>query len=244
MSGEPSIVRKTESAIDDLLDLWHRRKLVCVIVILFVAVPLAFGSYQQFVEVPKLKSEISLKQHQIEDLQASIQKAEHERDKAQIQLAPFLAAAERTFPNIPPDQRLEFLLAKLEQAIGSVQDAARRISPERILETEVKNTLVSNLKAVQPLDVEITCVLGDTEGFALASQIKSMFEAAGWKVNGVNQAVFTAPIKHLILTFGKAPTPQLQHTLAPLFDSLGYAREASLDDKLGESNLKIVVGSK
>lgn len=244
MGEEPSIVRKTESAIDDILDLWRRRKLICIIAIFVIAVPVSFGVYQQFVEVPKLKSEISQKQHKIEDLQSNLQKAERERDKAQIQLAPFLAAAERTFPNKAPDQRLDLLLAKLEQAIGSVQDAARRISPERILDTEVKNTLVSNLKTIQPVDVEITCILGDTEGFTLASQIKSVFEAAGWKVNGVNQAVFTTPIKHLILTFGNAPAHQLQHALAPLFDSLGYARKANLDDKLGEGNIKIVVGSK
>ena len=244
MGADPSIVRKTESAIDDIIDLWRRRKLICIIVILVVVVPIAFGVYKQFVTVPNLTSEISQKQRKIDELRSSLQKTEHERDKAQIQLAPFLAAAERTFPNNPPDKSLELLLVKLEQAIGSVKDAARRISPERVLDIQAKNALVSSLKTLQPLDVEITSILGDNEGFALALQIKSVFEVAGWKVNGVNHAIFKAPIKHLIMTFGKKPSPNLEHALLPLFDSLGYARAALIDDKIGEQKLKIVVGSK
>ena len=118
------------------------------------------------------------------------------------------------------------------------------MSPERSLDSRLKQSLITNLKSEAPLDVEITCVLGDTEGFSLASQLKDVFEQAGWKVNGVNQAVFTVPIKHLVLTFGNEPSPQIQRTLAPLFDSLGYPREAGVNKQLGENLLKIVVGSK
>ena len=237
MNEEQSIVKKTESALDDLLDLWRRRKLVCVIVLIVIILPAGFTLYQQLVAVPKMKDQITA-------LQTAKREAEQKRDKAELQLAPFLAAAERRFPDTPADKRLDLLLARLDKAITDVQSAARKVSPERSLDPRLKQSLLSRLKSLSPLKVEITCVLGDTEGFSLASQLKDVFEQAGWKVNGVNQAVFTVPIKHLVLTFGKEPSREIQATLAPLFDSLGYPREAGLNKELGEDSLKIVVGSK
>ena len=237
MGEEQSIVRKTESALDDLLNLWHRRKVVCIIVLAVIVLPAGFTLYQQFVAVPKLKDQVTT-------LERQKREAEQKRDKAELQLAPFLAAAERRFPDTPADKRLELLIAKLDKAITDVQSAAQKVSPERRIDPHLKQSLVVNLKSISPLDVEITCVLGDTEGFSLASQIKDVFEQAGWKVNGVSQAVFTTPIKHLVLSFGKEPSRDLQRTLAPLFDSLGYPREASLNKQLEGNSLKIVVGSK
>ena len=176
--------------------------------------------------------------------QAALADVKSERDKYQTQLAPFLAIAQHRFPNEPTDKRLELLLAKLDKAINEVQNAALKILPERVLAPEVQQSLIANLKTLPALSVEVTCVMGDTEGFAFATQIKEVFEKAGWTVNGVNQAVFTSPVKHLVLAFGKAPTPQLQQVLLPLFDTFAYPREAGLDAKLGEDALKIVVGSK
>lgn len=237
MNGEQSIVKKTESALDDILDLWRRRKLVYIIVLAVIILPAGFTLYQQFVAVPKLKDEVSA-------LQTAKREAEQKRDKAELQLAPFLAVADSRFPDSPADERLDLLLVRLDKAITDVQSAARKVSPERSLDSGMKQSLVASLKSVTPLDVELTCVLGDTEGFSLASQIKEVFEQAGWKVDGVNQAIFTVPVKHLVLTFGKEPSPEIQRTLAPLFDSLGYPREAGLNKQLGDNSLKIVVGTK
>lgn len=183
-------------------------------------------------------------QTKLDDSHSVLADVKAERDKYQTQLAPFLAVATRRFPDEPTDKRLELLLARLDKAINDVQSAARKVSPERTLSPELRQSLVANLKSIPSLNIEITCILGDTEAFSLASQIKSVFDEAGWKVNGVNQAVFSVPIKRLMLTFGNIPTPQLQQALAPLFDSLAYPKEAGLDAKLGEDNLKIVVGSK
>lgn len=243
MTSDQSIVKKTESAIDDLVDLWRRRKLVCVIVIVIIVIPVGSSLYLQFVAVPKLKADISQRQQDIQTLKDSVQSAEKERDNAKIQLAPFLAVANQRFPDIPSDKRLELLLAKIDQAIVSVQDAARRVSPERSLDPQIQSSLVTNLKTIPSLDVKVTCLIGDAEGFALAWQIKNVFEKAEWKVN-FHQALFSVPIKHLVLTFGKEPSPELQRILSILLDSLGYPLEAGLDEKLGENALEIVVGSK
>ena len=237
MNNEQSIVKKTESALDDMLDLWHRRKLVSIFVLCIIIVPVCFASYQQIIAVPKLKSQINKLETQKSD-------AEKKRDKAELQLAPFLAAADRRFPESPANERLYLLISKLDKAINDVQRAAREVSPERVIEPKLKTALISNLKAIPALGVEITCVLGDTEGFSFASQLKEIFEKAGWEVEGVNQSVFTKPIKHLVLSFGKEPSSELQRTFASLFDSFEYPREAKLDKKLKENSMKIIVGTK
>lgn len=251
MASNPSLVKKIESAIDDIADLWQRHKVKCIIVIAIIVIPVGLNFYFGYVKVPKLKADISKKKETIEQkqeeiraLEKSLKSVEKERDKAEIQLAPFLAVANQTFPNTPPDKRLEMLLIRLEQAISNIQDAARSISPERSLAPDFQSSLIINLKKIQALDVKITSVLGDTEGYAFAYQIKDVFEKAEWNVNGVNQAVFKRPVKGLMLTFGKEPSPELQRALSALFNSLGYPREAAVNEKLGENALEIVVGSK
>ena len=233
MALDQSLVKKTESTIDDLVDLWRRRRLLCIIVIIVIIAP----TLMSVIIIPYLNQRLEKVEDERDD-------AKDERDKAEIQLAPFLAAANQRFPNTAPDKRLELLLARLDQAIISVQDAARRVSPERSLAPEVQSSLVTKLRVIPALNVDVTCVLGDTEGFALASQIKNLFEEAEWEVSGVNQSVYRVPIKHLVLTFGKEPSLELQRALFILFDSLGYPREATINEEIGENALEIIVGSK
>jgi len=237
MNNEQSIVKKTETALDDLRDLWGRRNFVCIVVLFVVLFPTFFIIYQQVVSVPKLKSNIN-------KLETQKNEAEKKRDKAEIQLAPFLAAAELRFPDSPENEKLDLLLLRLDKAINDVQKAAQKISPERTINPKLKISLLSNLKAIPALDVEIMCVMSDAEGFSLASQLKEVFEQAGWEVHGVNQGVFTKPIKHLVLNFGKEPSQELKRTLAPLLDSFGYPRKVGLDKKLKENSMKIIVGGK
>jgi hypothetical protein len=107
---EQSPVKKLESALDDLHDLWHRRKIVCCIVLAVIVLPISFTSYQQLVAVPRLKNQIT-------SLDAEKGKVEKERDKAELKLAPFLAAAERSFPNTPSEKSLDLLLERIDKAI-------------------------------------------------------------------------------------------------------------------------------
>ncbi len=258
MNNEPSIVKKTESALDDLLDLWRRRKLVCIIVLAVIILPACFTLYQQFVVVPKLKSEVST-------LKTQKREAEQKRDKAELQLAPFLAIAKSNFPDTPEDQRLDELSEKLdriiaesknadrsillklrtiEETIGGIQQGTTVSTTKRVISEAVAKRLTSSLKDITDYDVDINCVMGDAEGFALAEQIKEIFSKTNWKVTGVGQSIFSKPITGLIVEFGKQPPAVLQRALLPLFDNLGYPREANLNPKVPGNRLKIIVGGK
>ncbi len=122
MNGEKSVIQKTESALDDLLDLWRRRKIICIVVLSVLVLPTLHTLYLQFVAVPALKSQVST-------LETEKTEAIQKRDKAEIQLAPFLAVAERSFPDSPSNQRLELLVSKIDKAIT---DAFRyNLPPEK-----------------------------------------------------------------------------------------------------------------
>ena len=126
MNIEQSPVKKLESALDDLLDLWRRRKIVCCIVLAVIVLPTLFTIYQQIVALPKLKDKVST-------LESEKSNAEKERDKAELQLAPFLAVAESRFPDTPADKRLDLLLNRIDKAIT---DAFRyNLPPEKTEES-------------------------------------------------------------------------------------------------------------
>lgn len=69
----------------------------------------------------------------------------------------------------------------------------------RQLTESVKLQLVSILNQNQEKEINITSVLGDQESFAFASSIKKFLQFEGYKVEGVNQSVFSKPIKGQII---------------------------------------------
>ena len=105
MKKESSIVKQTETAVDDLLELWRRRRLLAIVVIIIVLIPSAAALFQNFVSIRKLEKQL--------------EKVESQRDKAELQLAPFLAVANRSFPDVPNDQRLDALINRFNDAVAN-----------------------------------------------------------------------------------------------------------------------------
>ena len=242
MNKSESVVKKTELAIDDFRDLWKRRKFICIIVLIIIITPILVSVFT----IPRLSFKLC--------------KAEQERDKAQLQLAPFLAVANKTFSESPPDGRLELLADKMDKMIGAFGDSKQEIllqlteikrdihtiqpSSSRVLSKNAVQLLIGNLKSTQSLETEILCTMGDNEAFELANQIKNIFKKAAWPVNGVNQAIFARPVKNLIVQFSEIPSRDLQKALLPLFDNLGCPRKAEVNKSLASNKMKIIVGGK
>ena len=109
MNEKSSVIKKTETLIDDLIDLWRRRPRICVLVVIIVILPTLIAA----IGIPRLKS--------------SLTKVEAERDKAQLQLAPFLATANLHFQDLPEDKRLDGLSEKLDGMLATVQHGDRSI---------------------------------------------------------------------------------------------------------------------
>lgn len=66
--------------------------------------------------------------------------------------------------------------------------------PARHLTNEIKSDLDSKLYSSKGQNITITSVMGDQEAFQYASEIKSYLELKGWKISGINQAIYSAPV--------------------------------------------------
>jgi len=47
--------------------------------------------------------------------------------------------------------------------------------------------------------IDVNCLLSDEETFTFASQLKTLFQSSGWKVDGVNRCMYNVPMKGLII---------------------------------------------
>lgn len=79
----------------------------------------------------------------------------------------------------------------------------------RAVSQAAANALVAELRKYPAEEVVLTCIMGDTEGHHLASILKQVLELGGWRVDGVNQAIFSGPIRGIQLEVPEA-RPALQ----------------------------------
>jgi len=50
--------------------------------------------------------------------------------------------------------------------------------------------------------------MGDQEAFQFATSLKSTLETAGWRVNGVNQSMFSVPVHGVVISVKCEPPPE------------------------------------
>lgn len=102
---------------------------------------------------------------------------------------------------------------------GQVAHSIQNFGPQpRQLSQAAANALVAELRKLPAESIDLTCIMGDTEGYQLASGLKQVLELGGWHINGVNQAVFSGPLKGLLVE-----TPAVRPSLELLLNWLGAA---------------------
>lgn len=189
-----------------------------------------------------------------------IVRLKQERDKYELQLAPFLAAANQNFPEVPQEERLSLLSNKIDEILDTFREVGKsmlfklsevekaiddlQLLSQRVLSESAVRQLRTNLGELIPLKVVIECTIGDNEAYVLAQQIKAIFTEVGWKVEGVDQALYRIPQKFLKIIFSDMPSRELQRALVPLVDDFGYPRHASINDNLSDNSIRIIVGSR
>ena len=76
---------------------------------------------------------------------------------------------------------------------------------DRKLTSQLANQLMKHIKDNGIEKATITSVMGDQEAFQFASVIKAFLNDQGLSVDGVNQAVYTKPVRGQIVEAGKEP---------------------------------------
>jgi hypothetical protein len=243
MSKDPSIVEKSERAIDDFFGLWKRRKFMCLIIGAILVSPAVASVFGYFSTVSDLRSQVSALQSNLNTAQAELADAKRDRDAKATQLAPFLALANRRYAEAPADERLVLLSKQMDEVLQTVRDTAARLPSKRALSPDSTSRIKAQLGSPAKVKISILTTMGDTEAFALASQVKDVFEESGFEVNGVNQVVWSKPVEGIFIRAKRAPDGPLGDGILQLFQELKAKPSLATDEKMSDSELQIIVGT-
>ena len=97
------------------------------------------------------------------------------------QLALFVEMAGKQFPNAPADERLDQLRKRIAALLSPTKEQIGR----RFIGRDGVARLRAMLQDAPAFDVEIGCVLGDTDSLAVSEELRAAFEAAGSKVREI-----------------------------------------------------------
>ena len=153
------------------------------------------------------------------------------------------AANERTV-------KLELQAAQQRERAANAErelvELRERIKPRRLGE-EAQRKLIAALRSATPKGlVNVTCVLGDGEGFAFAAQLDAALKAAGWSTTGVNQAAYAGsnPIGFGIMVRSAATAPPFAAALQTAFATAGIAVSGAEQSSLDEGTVVLLIGNK
>jgi hypothetical protein len=128
---------------------------------------------------------------------------------------------------------------KQQEKISEVESKTR----PRLLTVEQCAAIRNGLRKQKGESIQITSVMGDQEALNFASQLKTLFQESGWTVDGVNQAVYTNPIKGIIITLrDKALEPKAIYVIN-LLSSVGYKSVGEINPQT-KFDIGIVIGGK
>ncbi len=111
-------------------------------------------------------------------------------------------------------------------------------SQPRQVSRAAANALIAELRKLPAEKVDLSCLMGDTEGYQLATDLKKVFELSGWSVIGVNQVLLSTPLKNVFIE-----TPEVRPALEVLlnwFGNLGLKPQGIHQPEA--SNVRVVVG--
>ena len=72
-------------------------------------------------------------------------------------------------------------------------------SPPRAIPNDKYELLKSDISLHPGEGIDINCLMSDEETFMFASQLKTLFQSSGWKVDGVNRCMYSIPMKGLVI---------------------------------------------
>ena len=147
-------------------------------------------------------------------------------------------------------QRVEIDLAKQQERTAIAEKGLANLKlalQPRRLTTEQKTLLVASLKGEPKGEVAISCVMGDSEGNAFATDISAVLYDAGWnKQKGAGQGAYVGgdPLGFgMIVHSLQKPSPHLVR-LQRAFFTAGLPLPVAVDPSMPDGTAAIMVGHK
>lgn len=91
--------------------------------------------------------------------------------------------------------------------------------------------------------VILTSILGNAETFQFATKLKEVFESAGWKVDGVNQSVFSKPIDGIHIEIKTPKFPLKSNLIFDAFKVLNIVATGHINPNLGDDDVQVIIGA-
>lgn len=107
-----------------------------------------------------------------------------------------------------------------------------------------KIQILNILKKYKNAELTITSVMGDSEAFKFAHEIKELFELANWKINGINQAAFSAPVEGLIICVESKNYPKRVNGIFDSFKLINIIAKGELKPTLKPYEIELIIGTK
>lgn len=107
-----------------------------------------------------------------------------------------------------------------------------------------KFLMIDKLKVFKNSKIRLTTVVGDQEAFQFSTQLKEVFEAAGWIVEGINQAVFSGPVTGINIKVKSNKYPVRVNSIFESIKILNFIAKGIADTNLGEDEVELLIGAK
>jgi hypothetical protein len=131
------------------------------------------------------------------------------------------------------------------KAAGLIQK--RKVLIEREKDRRIPEEMIPQIKedllGYSGSTVRLACDKNDKEALAFAEQLKGLFEASGWTVKGIGQAVHSKPIKDVVLILNHEDQKPKANVIFSALTTLNIRSSARLN-KNQEEDLGIIVGQR
>jgi hypothetical protein len=129
-----------------------------------------------------------------------------------------------------------------EAAQQKIRELEAKLRPRTIPSDKI-DELRLELSKLKGDSILITSVWGDQEAFSFATELKALFRSAGWIVDGVNQAMYTNPIKGVVIIVkNEAVTPKANF-IFQFLNVLGVHSHGEIDPH-NKFQLGLIIGAK
>jgi hypothetical protein len=173
----------------------------------------------------------------LKERQNDIQIVREQNDSLKIMLAEF------------NKQQEEFIIIselsanEISKSRAILEDISNKSFSRGISEID-KIRMVKLLQQHTGSNIRVTSLMGDTESHQFATQLKEVFESAGWNVDGISQALYTNPVIGIKIRVKSQNYPKRVKEIVLALNELRLKHEGILDEKLNFDDIELIVGAK
>ncbi|MDC6365524.1 MULTISPECIES: hypothetical protein [Flavobacteriaceae] len=137
----------------------------------------------------------------------------------------------------------EFSAKEISKSRNALENIGLKTVSRGVSEYD-KIQILGILKRFKGSELTLTSIMGDSESFKFAHEIKELFELANWKVNGINQAMYTVPKEGVIICVNSKDYPKRVNGIFESFKLINIIAKGELKPSLESTEVELIIGTK